>query len=310
MAAAPTTYGFPYAAIDAAALPEWVKTARARFSVSGIDDWKVSPLGSLDRGIRVEVGTGHGDGVTVQTHEYETMSLPLPDVASGWFMIARRRNWSGNGTATLVALPVGATPELPTVGNAATQMSNTPGVESDQPIALVPVTRKDRTVGQGIIDLRVWAGPGGIEAAHELALTYLGEPGASVKIGGTEHRYELQANNVWDWRGYPLGVDDTGDVNIGAGGTAFGNGWEAFSGGGYSRLAYRKVGKQVQIFGSARVRVGVGAASVVAVMPAGLRPSGKVPGVRCEMNPDGALRAEGPWAAGGTPSFFVSYFVP
>ncbi|MER2134193.1 MAG: hypothetical protein ABS910_05870, partial [Arthrobacter sp.] len=201
MAIEPSTYGFPYASIDAAALPEWVKTARARFSVSGVDDWKVAPLGSLDRGIRVEVGTGHGDGVTVTTHEYETMSLPYPDVASRWYLIARRRNWSGNGTATLVALPAGTTPSLPPVGNSASQRSDAPGIESDQPIALVRVTQKDRTV-QEIIDLRTWAGPGGVEAAHELALTYLAEPGAAVKIGRTEHRYELQANGVWGWRPY------------------------------------------------------------------------------------------------------------
>lgn len=199
MAVEPTTYGFPGGSIDAAAIPEWVKTARARFSVSGPDDWKVSPLGSLDRGIRVEVGTGHGDGVTVKTHEYETMSLPYPDIATRWYLIARRRNWAGTGTATLVALPAGATPSLPAVGNAATQMKNKPGVESDQPIALVPVTQKDRTVGTGIIDLRAWAGPGGVEAVHSLALSYLAEPGAAVKLGGTVWRYELQANNVWDW---------------------------------------------------------------------------------------------------------------
>lgn len=201
MAIQPSTYGFPGGSIDAAALPEWVKTARARFSVSGANDWKVTALGSLDRGIRVEVGTGHGDGVTVTTHEYETMSLPYPDIATRWYLIARRRNWSGTGTATLVALPGDATASLPAVGNAATQMKNKPGVESDQPLALVRVTQKDRTV-QEIIDLRAWAGPGGVEAAHTLALSYLAEPGAAVKIGRAVYRYELQANNVWDWARY------------------------------------------------------------------------------------------------------------
>ena len=225
MAAEPTTYGFPSGSIDAAALPEWVKTARARFSVSGPDDWKVSPLGSLDRGIRVEVGTGHGDGVTVVTHEYETMSLPYPDVPTRWYLIARRRNWSGTGTATLVALPAGTTPSLPAVGDAPTQMKNKPGIESDQPIALVPVTQKDRTVGAGIINLHSWAGPGGVEAAHELALEYLREPGASVKVGSSIWRYELQANNVWDWRevkanpfiqsgNVALSTNVSGDVHI------------------------------------------------------------------------------------------------
>lgn len=204
MAIEPSTYGFPGGSIDAAALPEWVKTARARFSVSGANDWKVTALGSLDRGIRVEVGTGHGDGVTVTTHEYETMSLPYPDIATRWYLIARRRNWSGTGTSTLVALPGEATPSLPAVGNAATQRSNTPGVESDQPLALVRVTQKDRTV-QEILNLNAWAGPGGVEVVHQLALNYLAEPGASVKLGSSTWRYEAQANGVWDWREYPAG---------------------------------------------------------------------------------------------------------
>lgn len=204
MAIEPSTYGFPGGSIDAAALPEWVKTARARFSVSGANDWKVTALGSLDRGIKVETGTGHGDGVTVTTHEYETMSLPYPDIATRWYLIARRRNWSGTGTATLVALPGDATASLPAVGNAATQRSNTPGVESDQPIALVRVTQKDRTV-QEILNLNAWAGPGGVEVVHRLALGYLAEPGASVKLGSSTWRYEAQANGVWDWREYPAG---------------------------------------------------------------------------------------------------------
>ena len=203
MAIEPTTYGFPGGAIDAAALPEWVKTARARFSVSGPDDWKVSSLGSLDRGIRIEVGTGHGAGVTVTTHEYETMSLPYPDIATRWYLIARRRNWSGSGTATLVALPGGSTPSIPAVGNASSQRSDTPGVESDQPLALVRVTQKDRTV-QEIIPLHAWAGPGGVEAAHDLALQYLGEPGAVVRTPNGVSRYQRGANNVWGW----VPVDD------------------------------------------------------------------------------------------------------
>lgn len=201
----PLNYGFPYAAIDASVLPVWLNSAaQARFSVEGKEGLKVSALGSLDRGIRIEAGTASGDAVTTVFRRYETQSLPLPDVASRWYLVAIRRNWSGSGTSTLVYLPSGTTAELPPIGDAPTQRSDKPGIESDQPLALVRVTQKDRTV-QEIIDLRCWAGPGGVEVVHRLALNYLAEPGASVKLGSSTWRYEAQANGVWDWREYPAG---------------------------------------------------------------------------------------------------------
>lgn len=198
--AEPLSYGYPNAAITADRLPVWQQPL-ARFTVAGPDDWKVSALGSLDRGIRVEAGTGSGDAVTDITTPYETMSLPKPDVAARWYLIVRRRNWSGTGTTTLAAI-VGTTSTNPVLPS----RFNEPGSRSDQPLALVRVTQANSTVQQ-IIDLRCWAANGGVEAAHELALSYLAAPGAAVKIGQTEHRYELQANGVWGWRSYQLTMD-------------------------------------------------------------------------------------------------------
>lgn len=211
MAIPPKSYGYPKAAITADKLPIWQQPL-SRFNVAGANDWKVSSLASIDRGIRIEAGTGSGDAVTDVTYEYETMSLPSPPIAAAWYLIVRRRNWSGTGTSTLVAIRGTAEKLLPVVGTGPSNRRDIPGTESDQPLALVLVTQKDSTVGQNI-DLRCWASNGGVEIADKLALGYLATPGADVKLGSSIWRYELQANGVWDWmeyeqKGYRDGVVD------------------------------------------------------------------------------------------------------
>lgn len=195
--AAPVSYGYPNAGITADKLPIWQQPL-ARFTVGGPDHWKVSSLGSLDRGIRVEAGTGSGDAVTDIITPYETMSLPKPDVAARWYLIVRRRNWSGTGTTTLAAI-VGTTSTNPVLPS----RFDEPGARSDQPLAMVRVTQADSTVQQ-IIDLRCWASNGGVEVAHDLALQYLGTPGAVVRTPNGVSRYQRGANNVWGW----VPVDD------------------------------------------------------------------------------------------------------
>lgn len=201
MAIEPKAYGYPKAEITADKLPIWQQPL-ARFSVEGSNDWKVSILTSIDRGIRIEAGVGSGDGVTDETFDYETLSLPTPPSASAWYLIVRRRNWSGTGTSTLVAIRGTAEKKLPT-------RRDVPGSESDQPLALVRVTQKDRPV-QEIVDLRCWASNGGVEVVDKLALDYLGTPGAEVKLGNDVWRFEHQGNGVWGWGTVATGATPTG----------------------------------------------------------------------------------------------------
>lgn len=200
MAIPPVAYGFPLAAMTADKLPIWMQPL-SRFAVGGSEDWKVSTLASIDRGIRIEAGTGSGDGVTETTFEYETLSVPKPPIASMWYTIVRRRNWTGTGTGTFVAVPGTAAKAVAQVS--ASGRRNVPGTESDQPIALVRVTQKDSTVLE-LVDLRCWASNGGVEVVDKLALDFLGTPGAAVKLGQSLWRYEKQANNLWTWREYQM----------------------------------------------------------------------------------------------------------
>lgn len=191
MATPPVSYGYP-GSINAAALATWLPAAAAaRFSVVGPDDWKVTVQGGLDRGIRINAGTGCGDGIMDVTAEYETMSLPLVASGSQWFMVVRRRNWATPATTVPVFIAGTAEKKLPA-------RSDTPGQESDQPLALCRV-QAGQTIVQEIIDLRCWAGNGGMVAADLLALDYLARPGADVLVGTTPWRYVQGANSIWSW---------------------------------------------------------------------------------------------------------------
>lgn len=200
MATPPTSYGYP-GSINAAALAAWLPAAAAaRFSVAGAEDWRVTVQGGLDRGIRINAGTGTGDGIMDITAEYETMALPLVESGSQWFLVVRRRNWAVPATTVPMIIDGTATKALPA-------RSDTPGVESDQPLALCRVTA-GQTVVQEIIDLRCWAGNGGVVAADEMALAYLARPGADVLIGSTPWRFAKGPNDTWAWsRPYSMGAD-------------------------------------------------------------------------------------------------------
>lgn len=187
MAKAPTSYGYP-GSINSAVLADWLtRVAGARFSVGGKDDLKVTVQSGLDRGIRVNAGIAVGDSVMDDFPEYDTLSLPAPTGTSQWFLVVVRRNWSAPESSNFFVIPGTATRALPA-------RRDMPGQESDQPLALVRV-QSGNTVVQEIVDLRGWAGNGGVEAADILGREALQRPGAAVKIGADIHRYEYKPEN-------------------------------------------------------------------------------------------------------------------
>lgn len=198
MAGAPTSYGYP-GSVNSAVLADWLtRVAGARFSVGGKDDWKVSVQPGLDRGVRINGGIGVGDSVMDVFPDYDTRSLPIPSGAAQWFLIAARRNWSTPASTNFVVIPGTAERKLP-------DRSDAPGQESDHPVALVRV-QANNTVVQEIVDLRAWAGNGGVEAADVLGRDQLARPGARVKVGANLHCYEYDAANggSFAWKVYPL----------------------------------------------------------------------------------------------------------
>ena len=315
MATPPTSYGYP-GSINAAALAVWLPAAAAsRFSVAGAEDWRVTVQGGLDRGIRINAGTGCGDGIMDVTAEYETMALPLVESGSQWFLVARRRNWAVPATTVPVVIAGTATKALPA-------RSDTAGVESDQPLALCRV-QAGQTVVQEIIDLRCWAGNGGLIAADKLALDYLARPGADVLIGSTTWRYSIGANGFWGWDSHQKAMS----VVSGTGGYQF-SGYvlvEPFAGGRrVTVIAYVTWTGNAIAKGGKRTFSTMGVLLPAEVRGAGVSPmwvspvsGGGAPQMECFLNlniADGtlAMRSDAvqTWVTGSQMNVNVTFFIP
>lgn len=191
------------------------------YGVYGGDDFKVRQHPTLPYALFVGKGKAHGHGVTDTA---ETDQVVQCDTLSGagtvrWDLIVVRRNWQPllGGPSKLVAIPGGVNTTIP-----AARLNN-PGVEDDQPIAMVQWNGGLNTPKQ-IIDLRCWAANGGMEIANEIAFEYLSKPGSAIRFEGLTWRYTLQANSVWAWsaEGFaqnygavsPTGYKTTGNTTL------------------------------------------------------------------------------------------------
>lgn len=159
----------------------------AQYGVIEKDSFAVS-AGSGDRVVNVQPGTAAGQGI-LDVSDAVTPLVGAP-VASGnrWDLVALRRDWS-TSTSTLVLIQGGSSASIPA-------RSTTPGVEDDQPLALVRFAA-GQTAVQEVIDLRVWHGDGGLAARHLLVRDYLNRIGTRIWIQGV----------TW-----VIGFDATGNV--------------------------------------------------------------------------------------------------
>jgi len=146
----------------------------AQYGVVGKDSFAVA-VGVGDRVLSVQPGTAAGQGILDESDAVE--SLTGAPVASGnrWDLVALRRVW-GSSTSTLVLIQGGSSVSVPT-------RSTNPGVQDDQPLALVRFSA-GQTAAQEIIDLRVWNGDGGLAARHLLVRDYLDRIGTRIWING------------------------------------------------------------------------------------------------------------------------------
>lgn len=157
----------------------WARMARYNgrtYSVGGPSHLRVSTVAGADRTVRIEAGEAWGQGV-LDDFETSTIGLPNPGSGTRWHLLAVRRDWQPPAGVSVIDYLPGATDQaIPP------SRLNDPGVEDDQPIALVQVSATS-TTPTAIIDLRAWAGNGGIRVAHPLALRYLTSVGAVVHVG-------------------------------------------------------------------------------------------------------------------------------
>ncbi|WP_284763376.1 hypothetical protein [Arthrobacter sp. efr-133-R2A-63] len=164
------------------------------YGVYGAEDFKVKPHPSIPYAVIVTKGKAHGWGVTDEAATDQVVQCDAISSGTRYDLIVDRRNWqpAAGGPSTLVAIPGGATPEIP----AARKIG--PGVEDDQPLALVE-WNGGLSAPNRIIDLRVWAGNGGLYAKDDLVRTYLTGIGTEVNINGTVWSLQLGDNNLAVW---------------------------------------------------------------------------------------------------------------
>ena len=115
----------------------------------GATGWQVTSVTGPDRTVRVAVGTGYGWGV--KDDSSTSVDLQLATVASGsrWDTIVAARDWRPiPGGVTSFAVRQGTSTKA-----LAASLLNNPGVQHDQPLALVQVTAGVSTP-TAVIDLR------------------------------------------------------------------------------------------------------------------------------------------------------------
>jgi hypothetical protein len=182
------------------------KVGASDYGVVDVNDWKVTAVTGADRTVSIAAGKGWGHGIFDEITANITIQLDTVSSGSRWDLIVMRRNWTGAGGLSTITKVNGTTSkEIP--GTRAVG----PGVIDEQPLALVQVTA-GQTQPTAIVDLRCWAGNGGLVAKDDLAKNYLNKPGAELRIGQIVWRYVLGANDIPVWEaelspGYYAAID-------------------------------------------------------------------------------------------------------
>ena len=164
----------------------------ARYTLDRGNPFRPSRVtGGADRTVRLTGGTAQGYGIR-DTESDAYVDVQLDPVLSGhrWDEIVLRRDWSTE-TTSLAVIQGGTSRALPT-------RQKEPGILDDQPIALARVQAGEQYVTD-VVDLRCWAGDGGLTAVDTLALAYLDEPGTRVSIGDTTYTYIVLPNGTTRW---------------------------------------------------------------------------------------------------------------
>lgn len=176
----------------------WAQSAISRgplYGVVGPNALRLTAHPTTPYAVNLSAGKFFGHGVWDNNESTALVQCATPAAGTTrWDLIAGRRDWqpAGGGPTSLRAISGTSALAIPA------GRENRPGIVDDQPLWLVK-WKAGLPQPEQIIDLRCWAGPGGVEVAHDLALQYLGEPGAVVKTPSGVQRYTRQANGVWGW---------------------------------------------------------------------------------------------------------------
>ncbi|WNT44915.1 minor tail protein [Arthrobacter phage AbbyDaisy] len=228
------------------------------YGVYGLTDFKVTAHPSIPFAVLVKAGRAFGHGVTDTAAVDQVVNCESLTGTNTlrWDLIVVRRNWQPalGGPSTLEVIQVGTNPVVPD----APMRKVGPGVEDDQPIALVQWNGGASAPFQ-IVDLRTWPGDGGgYVAVVDLVRTFLDDVGTRLHINGADWVCRPGDNDTKEWARLdlqastkyglvqPTGYDISGnvyveqmsgrrritvDVNVtrtGAAGTIPSNDWASF----------------------------------------------------------------------------------
>lgn len=143
----------------------------APYSVFAADGFAVA-AGAGTREVTVQPGRASGHGILDDSDAVETLTGASVSSGSRWDLVALRRDWAA-GTTTPVLIQGTSSKAIPT-------RETDPGVEDDQPIALVRFAA-GLTAVQEVVDLRVWKGA---VARDLLARDYHTDIGSRLRILG------------------------------------------------------------------------------------------------------------------------------
>jgi hypothetical protein len=164
----------------------------AQYGVVGAGDWKVTSHPVLDKAVLVAAGSGWGPGVFDTSDAPATVQCDALTSGTRWDLITAKRDWQPTAGATVFSkVTGGAVKTLPA-------RFTDPGEQDEQPLALVQWTA-GQTQPTAIVDLRCWAGNGGMFAKEDLVRSYLDRLGASINIAGLLWSYQVGANDTPGW---------------------------------------------------------------------------------------------------------------
>ncbi|RHA43682.1 hypothetical protein [Cellulomonas rhizosphaerae] len=181
----------------------------SRYAIQTASALKATP-GAGDRAVAIAPGSAWGDGVLSTWAGPSPVTVTGGTVSSGsrWDTVVIRRTWqplsSPTGLAQIMLLPGGTAKEI-----SSSRKIDAGLTQSDQPIALVRFTA-GQTAVQEIVDLRCWAGPGGLYANELEVLQYLNDPGTRIRIRDTQwDRVVDPTNATLVWAPSPLRTETT-----------------------------------------------------------------------------------------------------
>lgn len=168
-----------------------------RYSVVGAEDFKATTQAG-DRIVAISDGTALGPGtVDVATAIPNVQFAAAAAGTTRWDLVALRRDWQPPGGASSITIIQGGSAKgYPAVGTAGTAWNRRPGILDDQPLYLQEV---NGTSLGARVDLRVWAGGGGLYAKDDLARFYMDAVGTEINVNGTIWSMQLGDNDAPGW---------------------------------------------------------------------------------------------------------------